>query len=261
MNLLFRVIPKLSKIFSHQGNTFSVKICLKLWYFVLSRKFFRVRRDFPLRIRYEGKIVDFYLRYPMDIAVLYEIFIAKEYEWCHGEPKIILDLGAHFGDTALYYNARFPDATIYAIEPFPENFERLCMHVKNIPQIVPIQCAVGKQDGQAVLNIVNSTLGHSLVGRESSEESVLVTLRSLDSLIQEYKIPHIDLLKFDIEGAEFDLLETLPTGQVSSIIGELHFDLVKGKDMSWIKSRLPEYDVSNTPLDHPDRCVIMAFMN
>jgi FkbM family methyltransferase len=258
MEILFKKIPNLAKAFSEGRLIKFFILVLIFWYFVISRKIFKVKKDFPLKVFFVEKSITFYLRYPMDLAVLSEIYVLKEYVWAPEKPLVIFDLGAHFGDTALYYNSRFPEATIIAVEPFPENYERLIKHTKHIPQIIAVHAAVGAYDGTIELNIVNSTLGHSLIKRDSSQESITVPLRTLSSLIEEYKINRIDLLKFDVEGAEFSIFENFPPSMVVSLIGELHFDLVQDRDFPWVESRLSNYHISTMPLDHRDRCVIMA---
>jgi len=38
-------------------------------------------------------------------------------------------------------------------------------------------------------------------------------------------VDHVDLLKIDIEGAEFDLLATAPLDRVGEMGAEIHYDL------------------------------------
>lgn len=227
MTTLFKTIPTLAALLS--GGVLSIRLILTLqfWFFYITRKFFSITHDYKIIIRFNKKTIPLFLKYPMDVAVLREIFIDKEYEWCPTEdPQVIIDLGAHFGDTALYYHARFPNARIIAVEPSPENFARLVKNTSGISNIVPVQAAVGGHDGEVMLNLVSSSLGHSIMERSSTASSVSVKMMSLETLFQTHSITKADLIKFDIEGAEFDLFaHAKPVQFANAYIGELHFDL------------------------------------
>jgi len=196
----------------------------------------------------------------MDIAVLREVFVDKEYDWCPTEdPKVIIDLGAHFGDTALYYHARFPNAKIIAVEPSPENYERLIQHTKHIPNIVAVQAAVGSSDGEVTLNLMPSSLGHSVMQRKDSDHSVVVSQLSLATLFQQQKIDKADLIKFDIEGAEFDLISSIPAEEYSTVyIGEIHFDLRPNYNLDWIEKKFVVFDRQITSLSNKKRVILKA---
>lgn len=229
----FITIPKLSIQLSPYGLMGSVITTVQLWWFVITRKTFQYRQDFLLHGRYKNTPFKVYLRYPMDIAVLREIFIDKEYEWVgNNEPKTIIDLGAHFGDTALYYHARYPEATIIAVEPSPENYERLVKNTKDISQIIPVQAAVGKVDGVINLSLGTSALGYSTLHQETSENSIQVSQVTLHTLLKNNSIEKADLIKFDIEGAEFDVFyDTSVTRLSKAFVGEVHTDLVPGSTL------------------------------
>ena len=135
MNTLFSTIPKLAKTLSmsHRQSLFLV---VQFWYFFLTRKLNIVKTDMRFRFHNNSVQFDHWLRFPMDIAVLREIYLDKEYDWCPiVDPKVIIDLGAHFGDTTLYYHTRFPNARIIAVEPAPESYERLLKNTQNIKNI------------------------------------------------------------------------------------------------------------------------------
>ncbi len=229
----FITIPTLSIQISPYGSIGSVVTIIQLWWFVITRKIIKQRDDFLLHGRYKNTSFKVYLRYPMDIAVLREIFIDKEYEWVgDNEPKIIVDLGAHFGDTALYYHVRYPKATIIAVEPSPENYERLIKNTKDIPQIIPVQAAIGKVDGVINLSQGTSALGYSTLNQENVSNSIEVTQLMLNTLLKKYSIGKADLIKFDIEGAEFDVFYDATVAQLSTaFVGEVHTDLVPGSSL------------------------------
>ncbi len=227
MNLLFSIIPQIAWVLSGYRALHAIQLVVALWFFALSRKFFGPSKDFKIQGVHQKRKITFYLRHVMDIAVLREVFIDNEYDWCPIEnPKIIVDLGAHFGDTTLYYHVRFPEATIIAAEPSPENYARLVKHTSHIPNIKPSQVAVGGSNGTTELNLGVSSLGHSVMARKDSKNSVTAPLVTLADLLKSKGVEKADLIKFDVEGAEFDIFRSInPADYATAYIGELHFDL------------------------------------
>jgi len=226
MKLLLSTIPAIAEALSGSSLIRSLKLSLQLWYFAVTRKLKLSTKDFVLTGRYNNTTITFYLRYGMDIAVLREVFVDKEYDWCPvSNPKVIIDLGAHFGDTTLYYATKFQQATIIAVEPSPENFARLVQHTKHYTNIIPVQAAVGAIDGEVLLHTGPVHFGHSVIQRSENVEQVVVNQVSLKMLFSEHGITKADLIKFDIEGAEFELFKgSAPKDFASAYIGEVHLD-------------------------------------
>lgn len=226
MNTLFSIIPRLALVFG-RNKAHALYLLLQFWFFFLTRKVGLLSSDMAFRFYFNHRPFVLWLRHPMDVAVLREIYIDKEYDWCPvPQPRTIVDLGAHFGDTTLYYHTRFPEARIIAVEPAPESFERLVKNTKAIPQIIPVQAAISDYDGEMALNIMPSSLGNSLSVRKESTASVQVQTMTLDSLLGRHGIETVDLLKFDIEGAEFGIFKDfVDTHKIKALIGEVHEDL------------------------------------
>ena len=60
-------------------------------------------------------------------------------------------------------------------------------------------------------------------------------------------VDHVDLLKIDIEGAEFDLLATAPLDSVGEMVAEIHYDLGHGDEAS-LRALLADFELSFEPL-------------
>src|SRR5665213_1362795 len=71
----------------------------------------------------------FFYRYgTSDASALNEVLFRKgkksEYYFpLDEEPKVILDIGGHIGDSAIYYALKYPKARIYTVEPVRANFD------------------------------------------------------------------------------------------------------------------------------------------
>lgn len=175
-----------------------------------------------------GRQFNLELASAIDIAVLSEIFVLKEYAW---EPKheinSILDLGAHWGDSALYYTLKYPNAKIYAVEPTPSEFERLKKISETFTNIYPIQGALSDTGEDADLYITKSSLGNSLIRRSHNDEKIIVKTLTFKRLCDLADIEQFDLVKFDIEGAEKIIFsDTGSLNFAKAFIGEIHYDLM-----------------------------------
>lgn len=164
-----------------------------------------------------------------DLAALREVFLDHEYE--HAElqdVKTIFDIGANIGVASIYFALRYPDARVYAFEPNPALFERLKQITKAFSNIRPYQRAVADTEGTRVLYThPDAPLSGSLVNRNEAWGSVSVETSSVSSLVKEFGIERVDMLKFDIEGGEQWLFNHEQDRKILRyIIGEVHLDLM-----------------------------------
>ena len=179
------------------------------------------------------------LRIPSSDADAYEqIFLQDQYKFESATPPtVIVDAGANIGLASIYFANRFPSARIFAIECEQSNFEILEQNVKPYKNIVPIHAALWNELGE--IQIVDPGLGHwgfMTVARSADSAGYsCVRALTLDSIMREYQIPHIDILKIDIEGAEFEVFNASShwIGSVDTIIAELHDRLKPGCEQSF----------------------------
>jgi FkbM family methyltransferase len=228
MTTFFNTIPKLAYLLSGGKLLCVLHICTGLWYVLVTTEIFKMHSKVQLKLQYKNMYFSFTFESKADIAVCKEVFLEEEYRWqLTSIPEIIIDLGAHVGDTALYYHALYPHATIYALEPDPVSFVRLTKHVEGITEIIPIQVAIGKQTGMATLYTSPvSSLRGSLLERASAKSSIPVPAMTLEDFYTTYGIERAHLLKFDIEGAEKYLFGRKDAIEYAdAYIGEVHGDL------------------------------------
>lgn len=127
-------------------------------------------------------------------------------------PKVIFDGGANVGDYTQLINETCRDTKIYAFEPVASTYQELKRHIdKNrIDKATAVQKGLYKEDTQVTINIYSGNEHASLhqikgVGYQPIRQEVLDVAKG-DSVMKEYGIDTIDLLKLDIEGAEMDAL-------------------------------------------------------
>lgn len=256
VKIFFILIPKLSHLFGY-SNRETLFLLFQFWYFAVSRKTFFRGKEMQFTLCYKGKKFQLWIESIVDLAVLDEVFLKEEYSWeLQSPPKFIIDLGAHFGDTALYYHFTYPEATIFAIEPAPETYARLCKNVRAIPSIVPVQVAVSDTNGFADLHVSASSIGASFSTRTDSAQVVSVPMCTLRSLLVQQGIERVDLIKFDIEGAEELLfVHDSPETFSDAYIGEVHGDLMKQSCEEFVSSFI-KYTVQTEPMKNTQRFIV-----
>ena len=134
------------------------------------------------------------------------------------EP-VILDIGAHSGGIAKIYRDMFPCASIHCFEPFPQSFQKLLNNTEEDPRIFCYKTAVSEVKGTAVLNANLSSATNSILATDvrgssfwgegllDTTSQVKVNTTTVDRFSHDEGIPHIDILKMDVQGAEFSVLK------------------------------------------------------
>ncbi|MEZ5422429.1 MAG: FkbM family methyltransferase [Pyrinomonadaceae bacterium] len=125
----------------------------------------------------------------------------------------VIDIGANLGETALNA-ARLvgPDGRVFALEPFPANFELLSTNIglNTFENITIINKAIGAEN--QILQMVvadENNAGMNRISDASSSESQKTTdveVTKLDDLVTQLGIRKIDLIKVDVEGFEMNVL-------------------------------------------------------
>jgi FkbM family methyltransferase len=151
--------------------------------------------------------------------VLGEIFAMDQYRREPGpEPASILDLGANIGASALFYRRLHPDARIVCVEADPALAEVLRENTKLL-DVEVIEAAVAAEAGELEFRQATQSWGGSIAdGREGT--IVKVPAVTLDELVERCRP---DLIKIDVEGAEYDVLaasEQATTARI--VVGEIH---------------------------------------
>ena len=177
-------------------------------------------RRVPGKLEVDGNIISY-----ADLHSFYfqslQIFRDKAYNFESSVPNpLIIDCGAHIGMASMFFAAYVPGATIHAYEADPEIAAHLQRNLASlkIANVVPHAQAVWIHDRG-----VEFVTSHDDSGFVSEGGSDVVTLPSvrLRDLLQGRAV---ELLKIDVEGAEYDLLSDCDgmLGSVNKIVVETH---------------------------------------
>lgn len=157
-----------------------------------------------------------------------ELFEKNEYESVlDRKADIVVDVGACAGEFSAYIYDKAK--TIYAIEPYSKAYKELENNIKEfgLTKIKPFRVALSDYVGTGELANDVARGANTMVDIHGETEKVPVT--TLATFMKEQAIDHIDILKIDIEGAEFLVFGSEDFKDVASkirfIIGEHMYGL------------------------------------
>jgi FkbM family methyltransferase len=178
-------------------------------------------------------------RVEQDWTIIEDVFFQDCYKLRLLDPDLftnVVDIGAHIGTFAHLVKKLNPSARVICVEVAAENIEPLRRNVAERAEAVHA-CVVGERTGPVKLHnsfttpgTCRSTGGSTVVplGEPPPQdpqyrvEVLPCECLTLQQVMDRFQLSHIDLLKLDCEGSEFDILEGAPLSRIRSIVGEYH---------------------------------------
>jgi FkbM family methyltransferase len=122
------------------------------------------------------------------------------------QSSLVFDVGAYVGEWSAEIARRY-DPTIYAFEPEPGAFRTLQERLHDQPRVTALEFGLGAIDGGAPLTLAGP--GSAVHASDAGFGTVEVQIRDVVPVLEELGVDHIDLLKVNIEGGEYDLFDRL----------------------------------------------------
>ncbi len=173
--------------------------------------------------------------YPSFFYLFNEIFCRDLYR-SKINVKNYIDAGAHIGLAILWFHVFNPDMKIKAFEPDGQSYKLLIRNLKenNIRNYETYNLALSNEIAERDFYIIKhpiQCLNNSLfIKQELPFTTVQVKVEKLSNFISE----RVSLLKMDIEGAEFNVIEDLLSSdkikKTENIIVEVHYFSHKEKE-------------------------------
>ena len=128
-------------------------------------------------------------------------------------PKVIVDLGVNVGYTVAHFAVLYPTARIIGLELDTNNFMMAQQNIRWCKdRVTLINAAIWSSDGYVNFEGRGEDAFHVVTSANASvDASNAVTNRharsiSMETLMKDFDIDHIDYLKMDIEGGEAELI-------------------------------------------------------
>jgi FkbM family methyltransferase len=151
-------------------------------------------------------------------------------------PLTVLDVGANIGQSAIAFNALFPDAEIYSFEPIPHCYDTMVSRTKSFPRIHPLNLGLGDISGETDFEMndfsgSSSFLSLSGIHKEvfsyaQNTKNIKVKVEKLDIAALSLKIQFPIIIKIDVQGFEDKVIKggENVVSQSSLIIVETSFE-------------------------------------
>jgi FkbM family methyltransferase len=195
-----------------------------------------------------------------------EVFVDKIYRIGAKlrESPVVVDLGANIGIYSLYAAHTYRNASVYSVEPDEINFAQLQANIAANGlegKVHAIRAAVAPEDGELTFYLhPTSSAAHSLV--KKSPDFVKITALTLNSVFENFRIDRCDILKMDIEGAEYEVLFQCNPDllkRVDHLFVEYHDGLDAVKDPRHSAEGLKEFFIAQGfRIVHDHQFVILA---
>ncbi len=203
---------------------------------LLNKKGISVKFDEKNRLVY---LNNFSVRYLSKTAIVQDmtsLFLDHQYYFKSRNNKpLIFDVGSEVGTSVIFFKFLYPNARIISFEPHPLAYQIIKENVENnkLKDVEIINAAVAKDNGQAFIygdaEYINgecNILGCSTIEAWGNQRSSCTKMPTKLVKLSEYINEPIDLLKLDVEGAEYDVFEELQQANkfklIQNIIMEIH---------------------------------------
>jgi FkbM family methyltransferase len=142
----------------------------------------------------------------MRVSII-EVFDYEHYSFTNVENKIVVDVGAYIGDSAIYFALKGAEKVI-AIEPHPSAFNEMLENIRlnNLEdRIIPINAGVSRNHGRICIKNVNIVETWSTYHRVDECGNGVPSI-TLSDVINSYGILRGAVLKMNCEGCEYEAL-------------------------------------------------------
>jgi len=152
---------------------------------------------------------------PAEVRVFWHIFVRGSYQ-VPARCDTILDCGANVGIFSVWAARQRPAARIVALEPFPDTYASLVANIRANALDDRVRCvplALAAQAGERFIGIDGASPDRKLVAQDLEADrsaSVRVDTLSLGDAMSRNGFDHVDYLKMDIEGSEWEVLLSTP---------------------------------------------------
>lgn len=152
-----------------------------------------------------------------DLTTAWVVFFGNEYN-LNARDKTVVDLGANIGAFSLHVAHSLPNVKIYSVEPFPSTFAKLCENIQRNHLDSRIECLNVASVGESQPVYMDENDGIPSHSRKTDAKAGLkIQGLSLKDIFNRFGLTHVNFLKVDIEGAEYELFGKTPVADMQCV--------------------------------------------
>lgn len=122
------------------------------------------------------------------------------------KDMIIVDVGSNIGVTVQHFKDHAKK--VYAIEPLSAHYEALKKNKEfnNWDNVETFKLAIAGKDGEVTMHPLNNNMTCTSYTNDYGNGGENVKAQTMETFFRENNIEQVDFMKFDVEGAEDDIL-------------------------------------------------------
>jgi len=136
-----------------------------------------------------------------------DLFDDLERDFGLAEFKMVFDVGANVGQSAVEYVRVFPDATIFCFEPVPSVFAELRSKKAQLPRISTFELGMGADEGKADIHVAADSRISSIPNKRPGDSTQIISLATVSGFCHAREIRQLDFLRIDTEGFDLSVLQ------------------------------------------------------
>ena len=201
-------INKPEDYFSFWESGESQKELIKRFYLRLSEIAFSKNKI--IKLKFSNKKLKFYYdgeeQLGNTLRLIKEQFIEQQYSWLEVKNKVVIDIGANVGDSAIYFALKGAKH-VYAFEPYPYSYRIAMQNIKlNKLQdkITLLNEGCSSNEGKIKINTEYKNFGSTDL--KNFKKGTNINITTISGILKRFKITEEAVLKIDCEGCEYGIL-------------------------------------------------------
>lgn len=134
----------------------------------------------------------------------------------HHESVVFLDIGCNIGQELIFAASINKNIKAIGFEPLSHLCKQInaSIEINNLSNAKVYNVAMGNEDQEINIKIPEINIGGSSIVRDASNTNCKlkvekIKVRHADNFLQEQKIDKVDIIKIDVEGYEYEVLDGL----------------------------------------------------
>jgi FkbM family methyltransferase len=147
------------------------------------------------------------------------------------DAPVLFDVGGHVGEYTEEFLRRFPRGRSYIFEPSANHLALLRQRLAGRPEVQIFPVGLGTEPGQVPLYKDQDVSGLASFSKRrlqylgiEMEQVGIVTITTLDTIVEEIGLTGVDLLKIDVEGHDLAVLRGASRAMERGVIKLVQFE-------------------------------------